>query len=257
MSNADTHPLPSSGYGELCKIIQGYAEIGGPATLKDVGVRVGMAETTVSGNNKFLVACGIIEGGQQKAITPSGVSLARALQYEQNDGITRGWQAAISKNELLEKVLSAIRIRKGMDESALETHIAYTAGQKKAPRIMTGARTVVEILRAAGAVEEQGDKLVATKWEPGSAPSTEITPEDETWPASFESPPAEPSARVSGSMASGYDQARYGGIVLHVNLDISVECSIDELEGLGPRIKALIRDLEQRADSEDAPATDA
>jgi hypothetical protein len=59
-------PLPSSSYRELIKIIQGYERVGSDASLGDVAQLTAIGETIISGNNKFLVAAGIIQGGQKE-----------------------------------------------------------------------------------------------------------------------------------------------------------------------------------------------
>ena len=77
-----------------------------------------------------------------------------------------GWRAVIESNDFLQKVVAAVRIRKGMDESSLESHVAYTAGQPKTPQVATGAGAVVEILKNAGLLKEEGGNLIATAPEP-------------------------------------------------------------------------------------------
>ena len=57
---AEEFPLPSSSYKELIKIIRAYGRIGTEASLGDVSKLAVMGETSVSGNNKFLIALGII-----------------------------------------------------------------------------------------------------------------------------------------------------------------------------------------------------
>ena len=53
---AEEFPLPSSSYKELIKIIRAYGRIGTEASLSDVAKLAAMNETSISGNNKFLVA---------------------------------------------------------------------------------------------------------------------------------------------------------------------------------------------------------
>lgn len=54
---------------------------------------------------------------------------------------------------------TAVEIRKSMEGSAFEAHIAYSAGEAKSSQVMTGARTVIDILRAAAAVTEKDGQL--------------------------------------------------------------------------------------------------
>ena len=148
---ADTgFPLPSSSYKELIKIVQGYGRIGGEASLTDVATTIAMNETVVSANNKFLVSIGIIKGGKKKTITPLGTELAGALEHDMTEEIGAKWRSVVDASDFLQKVIAAVRIRKGMDESTLESHVAYSAGQPKTPSVATGAATVVNILKAAG-----------------------------------------------------------------------------------------------------------
>ena len=85
---ADEFPLPSSSYKELIKIIRAYGRIGSePASLGDVAKLAVMNENTVSGNNKFLIAIGVIKAGQKKTITPLGAELSKALDHDMADEI--------------------------------------------------------------------------------------------------------------------------------------------------------------------------
>jgi hypothetical protein len=128
-------PLPGSSYRELIKIIQGYGKFGSDASLNDVSKITAINETGISANNKFLVADNLIQGGKRKAITPIGAQLSNALQYEMVDDIVTKWRAVVEANDFLQKVVAAVRIRKGMDESSLESHVAYSAGQPKTPNV--------------------------------------------------------------------------------------------------------------------------
>jgi len=141
---AEEFPLPSSSCKELIKIIRAYGRIGTEASLGDVSKLAVMGETSVSGNNKFLIALGIIKAGQKKAITPLGDELAKALDHEMPDEIAAKWRAVVNATDFLERVIAAVRIRKTMDEASLESHVAYSAGQPKTPAVATGARTVVD-----------------------------------------------------------------------------------------------------------------
>ncbi len=58
-------------------------------------------------------------------------------------------------------MVTAVSIRGGMEDSDLQSHIAYSAGESKSPPVMTGAGAVVQILKLAGLVKEQDGKLVA------------------------------------------------------------------------------------------------
>ncbi len=163
---AEEFPLPSSSYKELIKIIRAYGRIAVEATLADVAKLAVMNENTVSSNNKFLIALGIIKSGQKKAITPLGAELAKALDHEMPEEMSAKWRAVVEATDFLQNVIAAVRIRKSMDESSLESHVAYSAGQPKTPAVATGARTVVDILTAAGLLKEEDGNLIPATPEP-------------------------------------------------------------------------------------------
>ncbi len=169
---AEEFPVPGSSYKELIKIIQGYGRIGAEASLADVAQLTAMNETVISANNKFLIAIGVVKGGKKKAITPMGAELATALEHNLPEEIAAKWRTVIDDTDFLQKVIAAVRIRKGMDESSLESHVAYSAGQPKTPGVATGARTVVDILTAAGLLKEESGNLIATTPEPRPIPET-------------------------------------------------------------------------------------
>ncbi len=125
---AEEFPLPGSSYKELIKIIQGYGRIGTEASLADVAKLTAMNETGISANNRFLIAIGVVKTGKKKAITPIGAELATALEHNLPEEIAARWRAIIDATDFLQKVIAAVRIRKGMDESSLESHVAYSAG---------------------------------------------------------------------------------------------------------------------------------
>lgn len=68
---ADEFPLPGSSYKELIKIIQGYGKYGKEASLGHISQLTAIGETVVSANNKFLVATGVIKGGEEEGDHPA------------------------------------------------------------------------------------------------------------------------------------------------------------------------------------------
>jgi len=78
------------------KIIQAYRRVGTEATLADVARLVVMNETTVRGNNGFLLSIGVIQGGK-KAITALGADLAHALEHEESlpEEAASKWRAVV------------------------------------------------------------------------------------------------------------------------------------------------------------------
>jgi hypothetical protein len=242
---ADEFPLPGSSYKELVKIIRAYGRIAAEASLADVAKLAAMNETSISGNNKSLIALGIIKGGQKKTITPLGAELANALEHEMPEEIAAKWRAVVNATEFLEKVIAAVRIRKSMDESSLESHVAYSAGQPKTPAVATGARTIVEILTTAGLLKEDGGTLIALAPEPRSIPET-----------------VEKSLSISDSLATsdnlvfshGVTRAasRLGGVQL--NIDVTVQCTPADLDQLGHKLRKLLKDFNEPEQKPEAPA---
>ena len=149
----DTFRLPKSSYEEIVKIIRAYGNAGNDASLADVAKTAAMNETIISSNNAFLAAVGIIEGGKTKTVTERGRALAMALQHEIPDEISTQWNLIVSDNVFLQKMVTAVSIRQGMEASALQAHIAYSASEPKSSRVMAGAAAVVEILKVSGFFE--------------------------------------------------------------------------------------------------------
>jgi hypothetical protein len=242
---AEEFPLPSSSYKELIKIIRAYGRIATEATLADVAKLAVMAETTVSGNNKFLIALGIIKSGQKKTITPLGVELANALEHDMPDAISAKWRAVVEATEFLQNVIAAVRIRKSMDESSLESHVAYSAGQPKTPGVATGARTVVDILTVAGLLKEEGGTLVAGAPEPRPIPETVAK-----------------SLSISDSLPDNVifehgmkTSTRLGGVQL--NIDVTVQCTPADLEDLGHKLRKVLKDFNEPEPKPESPAPDS
>ena len=229
-------PLPCSSYKELVKIIQAYGRVGTEASLADVARLAVMNETTVSGNNQFLVSIGVIQGGKKKTITALGSELARALEHEESlpEEAAGKWRAVVDSNDFLQKVIAAVRIRKSMDESSLESHVAYSAGQPRTPAVATGARTVVDILEAAGLLKEEGGNLVPLTPEPRPIPETV----EKTLSISDSMPlPAENIQTLLSSTT------RPGAVYL--NIDVRVQCTPADLDDLGRKLRKVLRDLNE------------
>ena len=169
----DQFSLPSYSYNELTKIIIGYSHQGESATLDSLSQLIGMPITGISGNSKFLSELGLIEGGKKKSSTALGIKLGRALDHSQDAEIRDVWQEAIRGNEKFANLVTTVRIKGGMPEDQLSSHILYVSGQKATKPNRTGARTVVDILTISGLLEQQDGQLqVAT-------PTTEIQEESD------------------------------------------------------------------------------
>lgn len=234
----DKFRLPKSSYEELVKIIGGYAQFDHPASLDEVSKQVGMHTTIISKNAGFLLDAGILLGGAKKQCTSSGNELAHALIHGIPDEIRRLWRTIIRECEFLSRILAAVKIRNGMDETTISSHIAYSAGQKKNPGVMTGARSVVDILKAAELLREENGKLTAVDVKTVDASSGEAT----TYLPCSASVSALP--QENGIVKYAVPAALTAG--LNVNITVKVECTLAELDGLGAKLKQVIHDLSQK-----------
>jgi hypothetical protein len=243
-------PLPGSSYRELIKIIQGYGRVGSDASLADVSQLTAIGETIISGNNRFLVAVGIVQGGKKKSITPLGAELAIALQHELLDEIAAKWRAVVEASDFLQKVVAAVRIRKGMDESSLESHVAYSAGQPKTPVVATGAGAVVEILKNAGLLKDEGGNLIATTPEPPSIPETV-----QKSLSISDSMPMSDSVQLSMHGSEMRATTRLGGV--QITIDVTVQCTPKDLDDLGHKLRKVIQDFNEPRDPQKKPAATA
>ena len=127
----DKFKLPGSSLEEVFKVVQGYATIGKPASLADIAKATGMHETSISKNVGFLLSMGVLEGGRYKAPTELGQKLGLALMHNVPEELESILSDIVVEDEFLKNVLAAVRIRKGMDDTSLRAHIAYSAGQSK------------------------------------------------------------------------------------------------------------------------------
>lgn len=228
----ETIKLPGSSYDEVKKIIVGYTNLGKAVSLDDMARNTGMDKTIVSRNNGFLTSIGVISKGQQKQITPLGAELGRALEYDVTDQITQCWRRITTDIEFFKNLVSSVRIRKGMELSALRAHVAYSAGQPRTPGILTGAGTIVEILKLSGALKEQDGKLIATDVVPPRPTELATQSEDQsrdTTPPS-DSPPISLHDTIPGSPVG-------------LSIQVQIVCKPDELHGLAEKLHKLMAEI--------------
>lgn len=159
---AEDFALPKSSYGELAKMVQAYHSSdqrskGEPVAVPDVAEAAAMHPSLLSRNNKFFHSVGLIQGGQRKTLTEAGRALGLALSHDDEAAVVEAWSRVVDESDFLDRVISAVRIRGGMDEQSLQTHIALTAGAAKSAQTRTGTAAVIQVLVAAGRlVDEQG-----------------------------------------------------------------------------------------------------
>jgi hypothetical protein len=239
--------LPRSSYEELAKIIRAYGQRDEPSDLTEISRIVGIGRTVISDNARFLTGVEILEPGQKKKVTPKGRGLARALEHGIHDEIRNYWRAVIGDSEFLSRLVKSIRIRGGMDEATLLAHIAYSAGEKKTPPVMTGARTVVGILRAADLIGDSDGKITVPvdadmPPEQGAAGEQDVG----------ESPRGRDAGTGGVRVGAGGSRA---GVGVQVIIELRVNCNANELEGLGQKMRRVVEEvtsLAGRTKAEDA-----
>lgn len=238
----DAFPLPGSSYSELVKVIRAYAKLKEDASLSEVSRLISMNPSQISRNTGFLVEIGILTRGQRKGITEPGRELARALDLEMPDEIRTNWRLIVQPNDFLDKVLSAVRIRKGMDRPTLQAHIVYSAGRSKTPAVLAGASAVIDVLKAAELLKEEDGKLVAV-------PSVS---QDRFEVSEMEAPSTVPAAQGPETPKVPTPIAGLPGVSIQIQLQ--VQCAVADLDELGPKLRQLIDSLstppEQPSNSE-------
>ncbi|HET7478009.1 MAG TPA: hypothetical protein VFJ72_00695 [Rubrobacteraceae bacterium] len=229
--------LPGSTYEELVNIIVAYGTRDEASNPGDVGKLNSVHQSSVSRNNAFLTGIGVLRGEREKLVTRRGRSLALALARKDREGIRDNWRAVVSTSEFLQNVVSAVKLREGMLYPTVQAYIAHAAGQPRNKPVMSGAGALIEILKAANLLKEEAGELVATFDEDLKdelpEPEEEATPEER------------PAKETVSAVVAGEDieatGEEGGGAKVQVHLHIS--CTADEIEDLGPKLKALIQDL--------------
>ena len=158
--NQDEIKLPRSSFDEVKKILKGYAHLGENVSLDTIAKLLGMNRSVVSGNNPFLTAIGLLEGSRVKNLTPLGAKLSRAIQHNQEEDTQKYLQEVVQNSEFLSNLISTVRIKGGMADDDLVKHILYVADLNPTKGNKTGARTIVDLLKASGLVDERDGKIV-------------------------------------------------------------------------------------------------
>lgn len=227
--------LPRRSYEELCNIIKAYWQLNKPSSLSEANQICGIGASNISANISFLVAVGILEGGRQKLATEIGLELGKALDHNKKDKIEETWQKIIKKNDFLSKMISALRIRKGMGTSDLESHIAYSSGESKASYVMTGARAVVDIFKASGVVQEKDDRIIPT--EKSAMGGGERADEEK---------PLEDFGKPHDVLRDkGIDVSNMKKGPVSLNIQVRIDAKPTELKGLGKKLRDLMDSLKQ------------
>lgn len=228
---AENFKLPGSSYDEFTKIILAYAsgKPGQPMSLDVVAQYASMDKTIVSRNNGFLVQCGLVSEGNQKAATELGIKLARAYKLNMDVEISRIWRELIENDEFLARMLSAIQIRKTMEKAAFLNHIVYSSGASAVKNAKTGAATLVELLKVAGLVLEQDGQIIATDQ------NNSIIE------------PGESKENGQSNIPDNYHQEIHSQSVCvphgTININININVSPDDIDTLSEKLKTLIESL--------------
>ena len=225
--------LPGGSYEEICRVVKTYGYLNEPASLEQVAKRGAMAKTVISRNHRFLVDVSILEGSTKKALTVLGRQLSLALSHGVESGITRTWSDVVSGNPFLNSMLQAVRVRNGMEASQLTSHIALSAGVPRGSASSSGARAVIDILRAAGLVTEDGDRVVPTQ-----VSSPQRTP-------LAEAPPASEGREVREALPSYAQLVGVTDKQVIVLIQVQVQVSPSDLESLAPVLRKFKSDLEE------------
>ena len=237
--------LPRSSYDELCKIITAYGHQKEPVAPKTIAATAALKnETIVSANNKFLLDVGIIEGTRNKIASPKGKKLAQALDLQMPDEIRSHWREIIYTSNFLSRILSAVKIRKGMDETTLQSHIAYSAGEPNKGFVMTGARAVIDIIKAAELLKEEDGKLTAVDITTIDLASDEKKDEGLIAPSM--------STKTLSTKPIVQPQINYSnnnGMLIELKISVNLDCTPSDLEGLGTKLNQLVEDLTNSTDA--------
>lgn len=240
----DKFKLPQSSYEELTKVIKAYGHFTQEVSLEEVSRLISLHTTIISRNAGFLLATGILTTGAKKAATDIGRMLARALEHEMPDEIRSSWRTVVQENDFLSKVIAAIKIRNGMDQQTLESHIAYSAGQPKKPQFMTGARTVIEILRAAELIREFDGKYVA---DTSSQAESDRSVAGRDLPLGHETTTARPEpAATAPAYSARIEQSSNYSLTININ----ISCTPADIDGLGAKLRELIDTVKADTDSD-------
>ena len=231
-SKDSSFKLPASSLDEVFKVVQGYTNVGvgKKASLADISKNTGIHRTTVSKNVGFLLSLGILEGGRDKAITAVGSKLGLALMHEVPEEIESILSEIVSKDEFLKNILAAVRIRKGMDDSSLRAHIAYSAGQSKTGSTTTGTGAVVELLKRSGHLQEEDGKLIVRS--PIARTSSQAVAQ-ESRVERIPSPAPLRTVTRTIEAASPFS----------ISIKIEVQCGPNDLNDLGEKLRKVVDDF--------------
>lgn len=240
MSEVAFH-LPAAGYETLARIIPGYLHAGAnaePVSVSSVADLIAMKRPNISANNKFFLSTGILERvGKGYKLTSEGIQLARVLDFHREyvgegaapDEVRSAWETIVAENDFLDRVTTGVRVRGNMESEAFARHIALTSGALNKPHYLTGARTVIVILKVAGKLTEDENGLLRI---------TDTRPE-------ARDVAAEPFAHMEPSERTPPSGNRIGTLAPPISLTAMVQITPtttdDELAELAQKVRLLAR----------------
>ena len=189
----------------------------------------GVPRTSVSKNNGFLVQTGLITEGNKKAATETGRALGRAYTSKINYEVERIWKEIASEVDFLNRMISAVRIRNGMDRSNFINHIVYSSGLKDSKEAHTGAGAIIEILKSVNILSEEDGKILVVE-DSAVNVNTEISEQHQEKTA--------PENDLINIKRSSLTSSR-------ISINININCSPSDIEGLGEKIKMLMEQLSE------------
>lgn len=230
---AETFKLPASSLEEILKIIQAYAseKDGVTLSLDDISQATGVPRTAVSANNGFLVQIGLITEGNKKSATEIGRSLGRAYISKVDYEIERIWKEIIAENDFLNRMISAVRIRNGMDRTSFLNHIIYSSGQKDTKQNRAGASAVIEVLKAVSVLCETDGKLTVGE--------LSVTEKGEEPLNNMEQTNSREMSSITHVPVASYNVGNA------VTININIECSVSEIDELADKIQKLIKGISE------------
>ena len=147
-----------------------------------------------------------------------------------------------SETDFLNKLITSIKIRNGMDEGTLQSHIAFSAGQPKKPAVMTGARTVMDILRASEMIREQDGKIILAKIEDDKE-SEKLKNTESDFPQATRHYSIVSSPQVSKLVNEKHSSDNPH---IKININVTVNCSTADLDSLGEKLNRIIKDVNRK-----------
>jgi hypothetical protein len=220
--------LPISSYKEIVRLIIAYSRLRSPLSLAEFAKVAGVNADTVTRNNPFLSDAGIITRTVKKITTAEGKDLGLALEHGVADATAAAWKKIADRTEIFHRFVDFVKNRGQVDGDALYAQICLITNSPKSARALTGAATIVNILLAAGVIQE----IEKGKYKAGAPQES----------ASASTKPANGSARGKEAEGSAEEDSNRGGRVaerplqsspsLNINLQIhiSADATVEQIE---------------------------